>query len=47
MEKVVNLSSRGIASISRIGLPSLKINQFSFFGEGGGGRGILDTDVSR
>ena len=43
MEKVVDLSSREIASISRIGQPSPKINQFSFLerGEGEGEFWIL------
>ena len=33
MDKVVDLSSRKIGSISRIGLPSLKRNQFFLGGE--------------
>ena len=41
MDKVVDLSSGKIESISRIGLPNPKRNIFL------GGRGILDTDVSR
>ena len=41
MDRVVDLSSRKIESISRIGLPSPKRNQFSFFlGGGGGGWGV-------
>ena len=44
MDRVVDLSSRKIESISRIGLPSPKRNQIFFEGEG---VGILDTDVSR
>ena len=37
MDRVVDLSSRKIESISRIGLPSPKRNQFFL---GGGGRGL-------
>ena len=39
MDRVVDLSSRKIESISRIGLPSPKRNHF-FFGGGGGGLGF-------
>ena len=42
VDRVVDLSSRKIESISRIGLPSPKRDQFFL----GGGVGILDTDVS-
>ena len=41
LDKVVDLSSWKIESIFRIGLPNPKRNRFF------GGRGILDTDVSR
>ena len=41
IDKVVDLSSRKIESISRIGLPSPKGNQLSFFFRGGGGFWIL------
>ena len=41
----MDLSSRKIESISRIGLPNPKSNRFFFFGGGGGE--ISDTDVSR
>ena len=45
VDRVVDLSSRKIESISRIGLTSPNRNQIFW---GGGGRvGILDTDVSR
>ena len=42
MDKVADLSSRKIESISRIGLPNPKRNRFFF-----GGGGILDTDISQ
>ena len=43
LDKVVDPSSWKIESIFQIGLLNSKRNRFFF----GGGRGILDTDVSR
>ena len=40
MDKVVDLSSRKIESISRIGLPGPKRNHFVLFFFGGGGLGF-------